>query len=55
MTIEEAKNILGNNYDNIPSDKIEEWINASNGIAEVFLQQFVQQLIKKGIYNENGS
>lgn len=53
MTIEEAKNILGDNYDNTPTDKLEEWINASNGLAEIFMQQMKQQLIKKGV--DNGS
>ncbi len=53
MTIEEARTILGNKYDNVPASKLEGWINASSGLAEVFMQQMKQQLIKKGVDNGN--
>lgn len=53
MTIEEARSILGNNYDNVSDDKIDEWINASNGLVEIFMQQIKQQLVRKGVDNGN--
>lgn len=55
MTIEEARSILGKNYDNIPDDKIDEWINASNGLAEIFMQQMEHLLIKKDLDNDHAS